>query len=238
MLPAPLSRAAGAEVGAEIARRHLAAGVDVRCGVTIEDVTAGESGGLTAIHLSDGSTVELDGMVVGLGVTPNVEWLESSGLTVDDGIVCNARGETSHEHVYAIGDVARWVNVLSGGHRRVEHWTTTIGHAAIVAREIAEGTHQRRPLSEVPYFWSDQYGTKIQCVGEPSASADVTSVLTGPSADRPLFLYGQAGRLAGVAGFGLPRAVMQLRALIAEGSSLERALQTVEELYPATSLSH
>jgi 3-phenylpropionate/trans-cinnamate dioxygenase ferredoxin reductase subunit len=236
MLPTPMSRVVGIEVGAEIARRHAGAGADVRCAVTIVAVTTGASGEVTTIHLSDGGDVEIDALVVGLGVTPNVEWLGSSGLTVEDGIVCDARGGTSCPNVYAIGDVARWVNVLSGRHRRVEHWTTTIEHAAIVAREIAQGTHERRPLGEVPYFWSDQYGTKIQCVGEPSGSAEITSVVTGPSGDRPLFLYGRGGRLVGAVGFGLPGAVMRLRARIAEGTSVQDALRAVDELAPVTAV--
>lgn len=236
MLPAPLSRVVGPQVGAEIARRHQAAGVEVRCGVTIDELSTDAAGRLTAIQLSDGARVELDGLVVGLGVLPNVEWLESAGLAIDDGIVCNARGETSHESVYAIGDAARWVNVHSGLHRRVEHWTTTIEHATIVAREIADGTHERTPLSEVPYFWSDQYGTKIQCMGEPSASAELTSVLTGAAADRPLYLYGRSGRLIGALGFGLPRAVMQLRTLIAAHASVDEALEAIAALHPVTPL--
>jgi 3-phenylpropionate/trans-cinnamate dioxygenase ferredoxin reductase subunit len=235
MLTAPLSRTVGDEVGAEIARRHTDAGVDLRCGVTIEDVSTDASGRLTAITLSDGTAVEVDALVVGLGVTPNVEWVESSRLLVDDGIVCNARGETSHEDVYAVGDAARWVNLHNGRHRRVEHWTTTGEHAAIVAGQIADGAHERRSLEEVPYFWSDQFGTKIQCVGEPSASADITAVLTGQGGDRPLYLYGSAGRLVGVLGFGLARAVMRLRALIAEGASVEQAMDMVAEMHSKAS---
>lgn len=234
MLPAPLSRVVGLEVGTEIQRLHTAAGVDVRCGVTIDGVSTDTNGDVTEVHLSDGSRIEVGGLVVGLGVTPNVEWLESSGLVLEDGVVCNASGETSHEGVYALGDVARWVNVRSGRHRRVEHWTTTTEHATIVAREIAAAAEHRRQLDEVPYFWSDQYGIKIQCLGEPSATADLTSVLTGPSGDRPLFLYGRSGRLVGVLGFGLPRAVMQLRPLIAEGRPVAQALETVAKIHPVT----
>jgi len=231
MLPTPLSRVIGVEAGEEIARRHRAAGVDLRCGVTIEEVVV-EAGRVTAIRLPDGAVIEVDGLVAGLGVVPNVEWVGSSGLLVDDGIVCNAVGETSHESVYALGDVARWVNVTSGRHRRVEHWTTTSEQASIVAAQIADGTHERRPLDEVPYFWSDQYGTKIQCLGEPSGTADVTVVHTGPNGDRPLFVYSRAGLMVGVLGFGLARVVMRLRPLLAERAPVERALKIAAELHP------
>jgi len=234
MLPAPLSHVIGLAAGEEIARRHLAAGVDLRCGVTIEDVIV-DQGRLRAIRLPGGAVIEVDGLVAGLGVVPNVEWVQSSGLLVDDGIVCNAVGETSHQSVYALGDVARWVNVTSGRHRRVEHWTTTTEQAGIVAAQIADGPHERRHLDEVPYFWSDQYGTKIQCLGEPSGSADITMVRTGPTGDRPLFVYSRAGRMSGVLGFGLARVIMRLRPLLADRAPVERALEVAAELHPAIS---
>ncbi|MET9090130.1 FAD-dependent oxidoreductase [Streptomyces sp. NPDC004237] len=229
---APLAHALGPEAGAEIARRHRAAGVDVRCGVTIVDADlAGDV--LTGVRLSDGTGVTLDGLVVGLGVVPDTGWLEGSGIAVDNGVVCDASGRTSQEGVYAVGDVARWVNARTGRHRRIEHWTTTIEQAAIVASDITG--QERRVLDEVPYFWSDQYGTKIQCVGEPDAGADITVRMTGADGDRPLYLYSQAGALTGVLGFGLARVVMRLRALVAERAALGDALDLVDELYPRAS---
>jgi NADPH-dependent 2,4-dienoyl-CoA reductase/sulfur reductase-like enzyme len=233
MLATPLAHIIGEDPGAEVARRQVAAGVDLRCETTIENVGV-QDGRVVSIELSDGSTVAVDGIVAGLGVVPNTEWLESSGLQVDNGVVCDATGATSHENVYAIGDVARWVNIQNGRHVRVEHWTSTTEHAAIVASQIAEGPHERRRLDEVPYFWSDQYGTKIQCLGEPSASADLTVLMTGAGGDRPLYLYSRAGRLTGVLGFGLARAVMRLRAPISERAPLEQAIEIVHELHPAS----
>ena len=226
---APLAHALGPQAGAEIARRHRAAGVDLRCGVTIDEVVLdGEN--LSAVRLSDGRSVALDALVVGLGVVPDTEWVEGSGIAVDNGVVCDASGRTSHEDVYAVGDVARWVNARTGRHRRIEHWTTTTEQAAIVASGIAG--HQRRVLDEVPYFWSDQYGTKIQCVGEPDAGADITVRTTGASGDRPLYLYSRHGELTGVLGFGLARVVTRLRALVAERAALGDALDTVDGLHP------
>ncbi|MGX7680025.1 NAD(P)/FAD-dependent oxidoreductase [Jatrophihabitans sp. DSM 45814] len=236
MLPTPLAHIVGPEAGQQIARMHLQAGVDLRCETTIEDL---ESDGdrMVAMTLSDGTRIEADALVVGVGVNPNTEWLESGGLIVDNGIVCDAVGATSHANIYAIGDVARWVNVQTGRHNRVEHWTNASDHAAIVARHIAEGTHERKPLEEIPYFWSDQYGTKIQSIGEPSASADLTMLLSGAAGDRPLFLYSRGKRLTGVLGFGLARAVMRLRALIAEGAPIGQAVDVIRELHPQSQLT-
>jgi 3-phenylpropionate/trans-cinnamate dioxygenase ferredoxin reductase component len=230
LLPAPLAHIVGSEAAGEIARRHVAAGVDLRVESTIEDVVL-ESGRMTWIALSDGSSVRVDALVYGLGVVPNTEWLESAGVIIENGVICDAAGATSHPNVYAVGDVARWVNVNTGRHVRVEHWTTTTVHAKIVASQITEGVHARRRLDEVPYFWSDQYGTKIQSMGEPSASADVNSYLTGTSGDRPLYLYSRAGILTGVLGFSLPKVVMSMGPLLAKGAPLSEAVRLAEGVH-------
>jgi 3-phenylpropionate/trans-cinnamate dioxygenase ferredoxin reductase subunit len=230
LLPTPMQHVLGTDAGAEIARMHRSAGVDLRCGVTIDDLVR-DAGWASAIRLSDGSEVAVDAIVVGLGVVPNTEWLDTSGLVVEDGIVCDATGRTSAEDVYAVGDAARWTNTWSGRSRRVEHWTTTTEHAAIVASQIAHGAHERRQLDEVPYFWSDQYGVKIQCIGEVDAAADVELLTTGPSGDRPLHLYSRDGALTGVLGFGLARAVMRLRPLVAARAPVEAATAAVHELH-------
>jgi 3-phenylpropionate/trans-cinnamate dioxygenase ferredoxin reductase component len=232
LLPAPLARVLGTDAGEEVARRHLAAGVDLRCGVAVEEITTDGDGRCAGVRLSDGSVLSLDGLVVGLGVVPNTEWLDSSGLAIEDGIVCDAGGQTSRPCVYAVGDVARWHDVRLGSPRRREHWTTTTTQAAVVAARITG--HAEHTLEEVPYFWSDQYGTKIQSVGDPDPAADITRLLTGKTGDRPLYLYGGPdGRLTAAVGFGLPVVVTRLSRMIAEGVSVDDAIARIEALYPA-----
>jgi 3-phenylpropionate/trans-cinnamate dioxygenase ferredoxin reductase subunit len=231
LLPVPLARVLGTAAGEEIARRHRAAGVDVRCGTAPEDAVAGGEGQIAGVRLPDGSVLALDALVVGLGVVPNVEWLEASGLVIDNGIACDAGGRTSAADVYAVGDVANWHDLPSGTRRRREHWTTTTSQAAVVAARITG--HEEHTLDEVPYFWSDQYGIKIQCVGDADPAADITERLTGKTGDRPLYLYGRDGRLLAAAGFGLPVAVTRLRRLIADGAAVGDALALIDSLYPA-----
>jgi NADPH-dependent 2,4-dienoyl-CoA reductase/sulfur reductase-like enzyme len=122
---------------------------------------------------------------------------------------------------------------VTGRSQRVEHWTTTTQQAAIVAAQIAEGDHPRKGLDDVPYFWSDQYGVKLQAIGELSANDDITTVLAGPATDRPLYLYGAGDRVTGVLGFGLPALVMRLKALVAQGASLETVLALVLQAFPS-----
>jgi 3-phenylpropionate/trans-cinnamate dioxygenase ferredoxin reductase subunit len=231
MLATPLGHLIGEAAGQEVARRHVAAGVDLRCETTIEDVQlVGDQ--VKVVNLSDGSNVEVDAIVVGLGVVPNTEWLDSSGLIIDNGVVCDANGATSHANIYALGDVARWVNVQTGRHVRVEHWTNAAAHAAIVASQIAAGEHEKKRLAEIPYFWSDQYGTRIQALGEPSASADLTLIMAGPANERPLYLYSRGKQLTGVLGFGLARAVMSMRAMLADRVPTAEAIEAVQKIHP------
>jgi 3-phenylpropionate/trans-cinnamate dioxygenase ferredoxin reductase subunit len=236
MLSTPLAHIVGEAAGAEISRRQVAAGVDLKCETTIESIDAVD-GTAKVVNLSDGTSLEVDGIVYGLGVEPNTEWLATSGVIVDNGIVCDATGATSHPNIYALGDVARWVNVQTGRHARVEHWTNAADHAAIVATQIASGEHDRKRLEEIPYFWSDQYGTKIQSLGEPSGTADLTVLMTGAAGDRPLYLYSRGRHLTGVLGFGLARAVMRLRPLIADRATVGEALDAVRELHADTTVA-
>ncbi|MCW2523340.1 MAG: putative ferredoxin reductase, partial [Frankiales bacterium] len=110
-----------------------------------------------------------------------------------------------------------------------------VDHAAIVAHQIVGGAANRQ-LGEIPYFWSDQYGTKIQALGEPSGSADLTLIMAGAAGDRPLYLYSRGKQLTGVLGFGLARAVMRMRPLLAERASLADALAAVREIHPTSEL--
>src|SRR4029453_5284927 len=106
-LPVPLSPIVGPTIGDMVAAIHRDPGVGLRTGVVVTDVL-GESR-VAGVVLSDGSRIDADVVVVGIGVTPNTEWLEDSGLTLDDGIVCSASGEAAPD-VYAAGDVARIPN--------------------------------------------------------------------------------------------------------------------------------
>ena len=119
---------------------------------------------VTGVHLATGEVVPADAVVVGIGAAPETAWLESSGLLIDDGLVCDqfCRAEGT-ENVYAVGDVARWMNPFYGEAMRVEHWTNAVEQAACVAQAIL-GDPQ--PYEHIPYVWSHQYEHKIQMVGK------------------------------------------------------------------------
>ena len=96
-----------------------------------------------------------------------------------------------------------------------EPWIAGANRIA-TAGGVIPATDPPKQLAEIPYFWSDQYGTKIQALGEPSGTADLTLLMAGAAGDRPLYLYSRGKQLTGVLGFGLPRAVMRMRSLLTE----------------------
>jgi 3-phenylpropionate/trans-cinnamate dioxygenase ferredoxin reductase subunit len=178
---------------------------------------------VTGVHLTDGTRIDADVVVVGIGVVPNTEWLEGSGLTIDDGIVCD---ETclAAPRVVAAGDVARWPNPRFGEVMRVEHWDNAADQGAHAARRLLEGEGEGEPFAPVPWFWSDQYDRKIQLAGRVRAD-DRVEIVAGSVDDRRFAaLYERDGRLVGVLGFNRPRHVMRYRDLIEQGASFEQAL--------------
>lgn len=163
---APLARVLGREVGSLLAERYRAHGVDLRLGVGLGRFVVSTSGRLTGIELTDGSIVGCDTALVAIGAAPCCDLLGDPR----EGITTDACGRTQYPGVYACGDVAHSWRPSLGAHVRVEHWTSAAGQAAAVARAILG---QDRPYDELPYFWSDQFGLRLQHVGHAEDLAHV-----------------------------------------------------------------
>jgi NADPH-dependent 2,4-dienoyl-CoA reductase/sulfur reductase-like enzyme len=177
------------------------------------------------VRLEDGTVVPADLVVVGIGAAPVTDWLAGSGLTLDDGVVCDAT-LVAAPGIVAAGDVARWPNPMFDGElMRLEHWTNAAEQGVAAARRLLVADDAEAvPYAPVPFVWSDQYDRKIQTVGVVSADADV-HVAHGTLADRQFVaLFGQGGRIMGALGFNRPRNVMQYRRLISERASWDDAL--------------
>jgi 3-phenylpropionate/trans-cinnamate dioxygenase ferredoxin reductase subunit len=155
-LQAPLERVLGAEIGMLLAERYRAHGVELRLGTGVTGFVSGEDGRLRALQLSDGSQIVCDVAVVGIGAEPAGELLGGREIETD------ASGRTEHDDIYACGDVASSWRPSLGRRLRMEHWTSAAGQAAAVARTILgeESVHD-----DVPFFWSDQFGLRLQYVG-------------------------------------------------------------------------
>lgn len=222
-LPVPLGRVLGTQIGsvcAELQRDH---GVDVRCGVGVAGFEGGDR--VERVLLADGSSIAADVVVVGVGVTPSTAWLESSGLLLDDGIICDQFCSTGAPGVYAAGDIARWFHPTLGERLRVEHWSNAVEQGTAAARNLLAGEGAGTPFAPVPYFWSDQYGIKIQFVGRRHPD-DEMLVCHGSVEERKFVaVFGRQGRVSAALGFGLGRQFLTFRRLVTEGATWAQALQ-------------
>lgn len=160
--PVPLERALGPEMGLACAALHTDHGVRLICGTGVAGLTGDDR--VTGVRLSDGRLLPADVVVVGVGVRPTTDWLTGSGLTLDDGVVCDAGCATGVPGVVAVGDVARGPHPFTGRHGRTEHWTHATEQPATAVRTLLSGRSAEAPVRP-PYFWSDQYRTRIQLAG-------------------------------------------------------------------------
>ncbi len=167
-----------------------------------------------------GGDLAVRAVVVGVGAVPNDDWLATSGLVIDNGVVVD-RHLTAVPGVAALGDVARfsWDGPLGEELVRVEHWQVANDHATRLAHWWASGEEVTTPL--VPYFWSDQYGTKIQVLGHPRPDDEVRRVAGDD--ERWLALYAHEGVVSGVVALAQPRALMLSRGLLERPTTLEEA---------------
>jgi NADPH-dependent 2,4-dienoyl-CoA reductase/sulfur reductase-like enzyme len=201
---APLAPVLGDEVGARMAELHRSAGVEVVCGTPVLGVERVR--GTMRVALGDGRVLSADAVVVGVGMSPDVDWLTGTGVDLDHGIVTDETCRTAVPDVLAAGDCARWRHPRYGEHLRVEHWDTAARHGEAAA---AAALGSDEPFAPLPYFWSDQHGTKLQWVGHAPSWDDVDV----RDDDEPGFVarYHRAGALAGVLTVGRPRACAAAR---------------------------
>lgn len=216
--PVPMARIMGESLGRRFVELHRSHGVEVRFGTGVERLES-DADAVRAI-LTDGTVVDADAAVVGIGVSLNTGWLESSGLPVTDGVLCDAQCRVvSADEVYAVGDVARWHHERHGRDVRVEHWTNAIEQAAVVAHNIVDPS-TARAHSPVEYVWSDQYDWKIQIVGTPAAGEP--TVLESAEPFRLAAVYQDAaGTLSGSVTVNWGRASVLARKVVRAGGTAE-----------------
>lgn len=207
-LPGPLYRVVGAELAERFGALHRDHGTQTLFEVGVAGID-GEQGNLR-VQLTDGRVLSADTVVVGIGSQLNDDWLKSSGLVIDDGVVCDeyCRSVTT-DQVFAVGDIARWFHTGLGELVRVEHWTNAGSQAACVANNIAH-PDDLQSYQPTQYIWSDQYDWRIGIVGQ--VSGEYESLLTDDGGTRFVALYGcRDGLLAGAVVVNWPRALMQCR---------------------------
>ena len=225
-LASPLIRALGAQMGAAVASVHERNGVIVRCGVQVQRIVGEKS--VTGVELGDGEIVAADVVLVGIGVAPATQWLESSSLTLRDGVVCDDTLNVGAPAIYAAGDVARWPNALFADvepDMRVEHWTNAAEQGAVAAKNLlmVNAGEQPTPYAEVPFFWSDQFDSRVAYLGRARADS-VVDVVAGDLDSRFCAIYSTNDRLTAVLGVSMPKLVMPARVLLQQTTSRAEAL--------------
>jgi 3-phenylpropionate/trans-cinnamate dioxygenase ferredoxin reductase component len=161
-LSTPLERVLGPEVGGFFAELHAAHGVDVRLGIGVDAFEGSEH--VTGVRLSDGAVVDAETVVVGVGVTPNVELARDAGLDVASGVLVDATLTASHPDVLAAGDIAEAHHPVIDQPVRVEHWANALNQG-LTAGGNAAGAG--RAYDRIPYFFSDQYEMGMEYSGWP-----------------------------------------------------------------------
>jgi len=219
-LDAPLVRGLGALLGERVATRHREEGVVFHLGVGVESFEG--EGSVSGVCLTNGVRLDADIVVVGVGAVPDTEWLESSDLKMDNGILCDAKGATNQAGIFAVGDCARWENARYRDRPRFEHWTSAVEQSAVVAQAISRGEVEAH--APVPYVWSDQFDLRIAIAGEHRPEDEMHVCLGSVEEGRFLALFERDGKLVSAVAFGRPRQLNASRRMIAEGVDFREAV--------------
>ena len=217
-LPVPLAGALGPELGAVCAGLHAANGVPLLTGTTVVDWLSADDGAgrrrVTGLRCSDGRELPADVVVVGIGMQPAVGWLADAGLAIDTGVLTDAGYATDRPNVVAVGDVAQPWDPHTARYERREHWTDAAeGPAVAVANLLAGRTV--RTVTKPRYFWSDQYGSRIQYAGAAEPSDEVRYVEGGPDERAFVATYHRGGATTAVLALNSPRPFTRLRRQLA-----------------------
>jgi 3-phenylpropionate/trans-cinnamate dioxygenase ferredoxin reductase subunit len=228
-LPRVLARVTAPEVSAFFEQAHRQAGVDLRTGVQIKAFEGSPM--VTHVVLGDGSRLEADFVVAGIGLIPNTELAQEAGLTVDNGIVVDEYARTSDPDIVAAGDCANHPSEFAGRRLRLESVQNAMEQGRAAARTLAG---KLEPYRVVPWFWSDQYDLKLQMVGLSTGYDRV--VLRGDPAKRAFTaFYLREGRviaadsISKMADFGIAKK------LVADAVQVDPA-KLVDETVPLKSL--
>jgi 3-phenylpropionate/trans-cinnamate dioxygenase ferredoxin reductase subunit len=199
------------------AAAHRRRGVQVLLGTSVTHF-AGHDGTVTAAHLTDGSVVPADLVVIGIGAEPRTELAEQLGLACAGGIVVDACARTSDPAIVAAGDCVVTPHPAAAGGTlvRFESYGHAFDHARVAAATLA-GTPA--PYDAVPWFWSDQGPLKLQIAGL-SAGFDQTVLRGDPDQERFSVLYYLSGRLLAVHAVNAPRDYLAVRRALAAGQQI------------------
>jgi NADPH-dependent 2,4-dienoyl-CoA reductase/sulfur reductase-like enzyme len=196
LLGAPLASVLGRQIADACALEHWNHAVRFLTGSPVAHIAG--AGRVERVELANGRRVDADVVVLGLGVRPTTDWLRGSGLTLDDGVVCDATCAAGAPGVFAVGDVARFHHRRYRRSVRIEHWTNASEMAAAAVANALNGPDMQVPYTPTPSFWSDQYGNRLQTLGRFHPEDDAEIVAGSPEQRKFLAIYSRRGRVTGL----------------------------------------
>lgn len=203
----PFERTLGAEVGGFFRALHESHGVIFHLGKTVTRMDGNQ------VTLSDGTKLQADLLILGVGVRPSVTLAEQAGLKVDRGVVVNEYLETSGPGIFAAGDIARWPDPHSGQQIRIEHWVVAERQGQVAARNILG---YREPFDAVPFFWTQHFGVALRYAGH-AEKWDAVEIEGSLDAKDCAVSYKQGGKTVAIATIGRDIQSLQFEAAM-EGS--------------------
>ena len=202
----PLASRVGTEAATKLLHTHEANGVRIHTGIGVSDIASSDGQAVTAT-LSDGTTVDADVVLIAVGSVPTTDWLEGSGLPVQNGLMCDQFCSAGSD-VWGAGDVASWEHVGYQRRLRLEHRTNAQEQGHAVAHNIVGPPE---PFVPIPYFWTDHYDVRIQLSGVIPEGADTAIVEGDPSEDKFVQTFSEGGRVMAVLAWKAPRLMAEYR---------------------------
>ncbi|GAA1713289.1 FAD-dependent oxidoreductase [Kribbella yunnanensis] len=208
-LPAPMITQFGPLIGGLVAELHTANDVRLRMGAVVTALAGSER--VCGVELADGNLLPADVVLLATGSVPNTDWLRTSGLSLTDGVDCDALCQAG-PNVVAAGDVASWSHPQFG-RMRVEHRMNATEQGMAAAQTLLG---LGKPYAPIPYFWTDHYETRIQAYGTFSNTSQPVIAAGDPGIGRFAVTYADRGVITGVVGWDLPRDTRLLRSRIGQ----------------------
>jgi 3-phenylpropionate/trans-cinnamate dioxygenase ferredoxin reductase component len=210
---APLGRVLGEDVGGVIEKLHRGHGVDVRLGQSVQGFEG--EGRVAGVRTAEGF-IECDFAVVGLGVEPVIDLVRDTEIALENGILVDEFCRTNVEGVFAAGDVANHYHPLFRRHMRVEHWRNAYAHGEAAALNMIG---QEKPFDEVPWFWSDQYESRLEYAGFAMEWDEL--VVRGSLEENFVAFYMKDGRPLAAVGMNRGMDIRKSMRVIASGQAID-----------------
>ncbi|MBC7681567.1 MAG: FAD-dependent oxidoreductase, partial [Ferruginibacter sp.] len=199
--PRLMGRAVPEPVAERALALHRERGVRVLLGATPQSITHTATG--VRMDLADGSSIEADTVLAGIGIEPDLALPQAAGLAVGRGVQVNAQLQTSVPGIFAAGDVAEFPSVLSGQLVRQETWHNAETQATVAAQNMLGGVNsEMASYTSLPWFWSDQYDHQLQVMGEPALAASSSTRTLDGAGGMVIFYLDTDNRLVGACGWG------------------------------------